>query len=179
MEGGSPGLQETAFPWGCQRGHPAPERERLGLSGLQALSSPRAGGGWQFSVPRSGSLRSLAAPAPAPGFYTTSEANFLRFPGAQELCCQATPPLVMALLTEAGPAPRHRTAALLLTGSHAWGTRHPIGTVPAVSPYFIRRPSQEFYWSPESAAHPFPAAFGRIHRRASRSLGCWKPCWGQ
>lgn len=123
------------------------------------LSSPRAGGGWQFSVPRSDLSGPWLRPAPAPGFYTTSESQLPPVswsPGA--LLPGHPPPLVMALLTEAGPAPRHRTAVLsLLTGSHAWGTRHPVGTVPAVSPYFIRRPSQEFC-GPRVSCSPIPCS---------------------
>ena len=74
------------------------------------------------------------------------------------------PPPALAFLTEAGPAPRHRTPVLsLLIRSHAWGTRHPVGTVPAIPLISSGDPARNS-GRHESAAHLLPAAFGRTHR---------------
>lgn len=129
------------------------------------LSSPRAGGGWQFSVLRSDLSvpRLLTTPAhgaSAPHLRT----NFLQFSGAQELLCQATPcpqrgPFSLRLALHPGTG---RLCSPHLAGP-ALGGLTPVGTVPAICPYFIRRRSRPSEGH-ESAARPLPETFGRTHR---------------
>lgn len=129
------------------------------------LSSPWAGGGWQFSVLRSDLSVPRLLPTPACGASTPHlRTNFLQFPGAQELHCQATPhpqrgPFSLRLALHPGTGPLcspHLPGPAL--GGHCALLAQRLPS-PLISSRDPARPSEGH----ESAAHLLPEAFGRTH----------------
>ena len=129
------------------------------------LSSPRAGGGWPFSVLRSDLSVPWLLPTPARGASTPHlRTNFLQCPGAQELHCQATPrpwrwPFSLRLALHPGTGP---LCSPYLPGPMLWGH----GTLSAQclpSPLISSGDPARNSGCHELAAHLLPAAFGRTH----------------